>query len=355
MVRDDLSVFRIAMREMGKARPSPNPAVGAVVVRGGRVVARGHHRAAGAPHAEIVALRRAGGRARGATLYTTLEPCSHQGRTPPCTEAIVAAGIRQVVIGARDRNPRVRGGGARRLRRAGIRVRFAKPDWGMARALTPFFTAMRLRRPHVTLKLATSIDGRTATRRGESKWITSAGSRMETRFERSSYDAILVGVETVLKDDPRLDARIGGPLEPARVVLDSRLRTPLRGRLLRTKDAGPVLFAHVGDPGSRGRRLLERGAGLLRCRARGPRVDVVDLLRRLFSLGMISVLVEGGSEVAGAFVDEGLVDAVDLRLAPILIGGTGATPAVGGQGVARLRDALRVGTHDLHWSFTRFE
>jgi len=357
MTADDWRFFLVAIREALRARPSPNPPVGAVVARGGRIVARGHHRAAGDPHAEVVALRRAGAWARGATLFTTLEPCNHEGRTPPCTTAIAAAGIREVVVGARDPNPRVRGGGIERLRRLGVSVRMQAPAeerWNSERILEHFATATRLGRPHVDLKLATSIDGRIASRTGESKWITSAKSRENARWARRVFDAIVVGVGTVLADDPRLVAGVARALEPARVVLDSHLETPPRARMLRVR-GGPVVLAHVSAPGSRGRRLAARGAELLRCRARGGRVDVADLLRRLFARGMIGVRVEGGSRVAGAFADRRLVDSVTVYRAPVLVGGEDALGAVGGRGFARLAEAIRFGGDDdyRHFSIPR--
>jgi diaminohydroxyphosphoribosylaminopyrimidine deaminase/5-amino-6-(5-phosphoribosylamino)uracil reductase len=351
---DDWRYFLVAIREALRARPSPNPPVGAVVARGGRILARGHHRAAGEPHAEVVALRRAGRRARGATLYTTLEPCNHEGRTPPCTAAIRAAGIREVVVGARDPNPRVRGGGIERLRRHGIAVRFQEPPqerWNCERILEHFATATRLGRPHVDLKIATTIDGRIATHGGESKWITSAESRGNARWARRVFDAILVGVGTVLADDPRLVAGVGRRLEPARVILDSRLRTPAEARLFRAA-GGPVLVAHIGPASARGRRLAGAGAELLRCRSRGGRVDPADLLRHLHARGMIGVRVEGGSEIAGAFVDRRLVDSVTVYRAPLVVGGRDALAAVGGRGFARLARAIRFGGDDDYRHFT---
>ncbi len=313
--------------------------VGAVVVRGGRVVGEGWHTRPGAPHAEVVALERAGARARGARLYVNLEPCRHHGRTPPCTDAIIAAGVTEVIACLRDPDPRVNGGGFRALRAAGVRVRTGLCGEEAERVNAAFLTRHRTGRPLVTLKAGMSLDGRIATHAGDSRWITSAPARAAARRLRARHDAVLVGVGTVLADDPRLTA---GAASPARVVLDSRLRTPPGARLLQGP-GGPVLILGSARAAAARRRRLERaGAVVVPVRQRGGRVDLAAALETLARRGVGSVMIEGGGEVLGAALDAGVGDAVALFVAPRLVGGRGARPAFGGEGVPRLAGAAAV-------------
>lgn len=336
----------------GAGQTFPNPMVGAVVVRGGRVVGRGYHTRAGAPHAEAVALAQAGRRARGATLYVNLEPCCHFGRTPPCVDAIIEAGVRTVVACMKDPDPRVRGRGFRALRSAGVRVRWGGLARQARRLNEEFVRRMRVGRPAVTLKAGMTLDGRIATRAGESKWITSRRARAEGRDLRSEHDAVLVGVNTVLRDDPTLRTRPGrGPASggsrwpgPVRVVLDGRLRTPPRARLLSNGGPPVILVALRGAPAGRKRRLLERGALVIEAPGRSGRVAVAPVLRELSRRGITSVLVEGGSEVLGALLDARLADRLVLFVAGRVFGGRGALPVFGGRGAARLREAALLDT-----------
>jgi diaminohydroxyphosphoribosylaminopyrimidine deaminase/5-amino-6-(5-phosphoribosylamino)uracil reductase len=326
----------LARRAAG--RTAPNPMVGAVLVRRGRVVGRGWHRRAGAPHAEIVALQEAGRHARGATLYINLEPCCHFGRTPPCVDALVAAGVTGVVASLRDPDPRVRGRGFRALRSAGVRVRVGTLRREAEALNEPYLRAVRTGLPFVTLKAGMSVDGRIATREGRSRWITSGPARAEARRLRARHDAVLVGVNTLLADDPRLTAAGGGP-PPARVVLDARLRTPASCRLLRTA-GGPVVLVTLPDASPARRRRLERaGALVVEAPGRDGRVSLRATLRALARRGVRSVLVEGGSEVLGGALDEGIGDAVALYVAPRILGGRQALPAFGGRGAGRLAEA----------------
>jgi len=330
--------MRLALREArrGLGRTSPNPAVGAVLVKGGRVVARGHHVRAGSPHAEVVAIRRAGARARGADLYTTLEPCDHFGRTPPCTLAILEAGVRRVFVGSRDPNPLVDGRGIARLRRAGVAVArdVLRDECDAVNA--PWFRFITAGRPHVTLKAAVTLDGKIATRTGDSRWVTGPEARREAHRLRHRADAVLVGAGTARADDPRLTARLPGGRDPLRVVLDSRLRLPSSLRLFRQRSGAPTLVAHVS-----GRPRPRPGVEYLRCRGRGGRVSLPDLLGRLASRGVVDLLVEGGAEVHAAFLRQGLADRVELFLAPSIVGGDGV-PWSGALGVRRMADALRL-------------
>ena len=333
--------MRLALREArrGLGRTSPNPAVGAVLVKGGRVVGRGHHARAGAPHAEVMAIRDAGASARGADLYTTLEPCDHFGRTPPCSLAILEAGVRRVLSGSGDPNPRVNGRGIRRLRRAGVEVETGLLSEACDAINQPWFRFITTGRPHVTLKVAATLDGRIATASGDSRWVTGGEARAHVHRLRSAVDAVLVGSGTARADDPRLTARLPGGRgrDPIRVVLDSRLELPATLRLFRQRSAAATLVAHVaGTPPAR----PPRGVEYLRCRVKRGRVDLPDLLSRLGKRGVTRLLVEGGAQVNRAFLDAGLVDQLLLFVAPKIAGGGIAW--IGGKGAARMAEALPV-------------
>ncbi|MGQ9512066.1 bifunctional diaminohydroxyphosphoribosylaminopyrimidine deaminase/5-amino-6-(5-phosphoribosylamino)uracil reductase RibD [Thermodesulfitimonas sp.] len=333
--------FELAARARG--RTSPNPLVGAVVVRDGQVVGEGFHRQAGLPHAEIEALRVAGEAARGATLYVNLEPCCHTGRTGPCTEAIIAAGIKRVVAAMADPNPLVAGKGFARLREAGIEVATGLLE-KEARALNEaFIKYITTRRPFVILKTAMSLDGKIATVTGESKWITGPAARRYVHELRDSCDAILVGIGTVLQDDPSLTTRLPkGGRDPVRVILDSRARTPLTARVLTQESEAPTLIAVTEmAPGDRVVALREAGAEVLVC-GPGPAVDLGLLLSVLGEREITSLLVEGGSTVNASFLLQGLVDKLIWFIAPLIIGGHGAIGPVGGRGIEHLSRAIRL-------------
>jgi diaminohydroxyphosphoribosylaminopyrimidine deaminase/5-amino-6-(5-phosphoribosylamino)uracil reductase len=334
----------LTLAARGQGLTSPNPMVGAIVVRDGTVLAECFHERAGAAHAEAAALAAAGERARGATLYVTLEPCNHVGRTPPCVEAIARAGVRRVVAATRDSNPRVRGGGAAALRAAGIEVLTGCLEREARSLNRAFFTAVERQRPHVTIKWAMTLDGRIAAFDRRSQWITGEAARREVHRLRSQSDAIVTGIGTVLADDPALTVRLAEPWprEPYRVVVDSRARLPLDAELLRTGSRARVLVA-VGEaaPPQRVAALESAGVTVLSCKSREGRVDVADLGARLLALDVIAVLVEAGSELAGAFVQAGLVDRVAAFVAPKLLGGAQAPAPAGGAGLT-LADALRL-------------
>jgi diaminohydroxyphosphoribosylaminopyrimidine deaminase/5-amino-6-(5-phosphoribosylamino)uracil reductase len=326
----------------GAGRTSPNPMVGAVVVAGGQVVGRGYHPGAGEPHAEVFALREAEGRTRGATLYVTLEPCPHWGRTPPCTETIIASGIRRVVAAMHDPDHRVSGRGLRRLAEAAIETCVGVAE-GEARDLNEAYVKHRtIGLPFVTAKWAMSLDGRIATGSGESRWISGEASRTLAHERRAAADAILVGIGTVLRDDPALTARPYAARQPRRIILDSHLRIPVDAHVL-AQDGTPVIVATTKHASPAAREALEaRGVEVLVADGPQGRVDLTVLLQELGRRGVLNLLVEGGGGVHGAFFDGGLVDKVLIFVAPKILGGPGPSP-VGGTGVEALARAWRLG------------
>ncbi|MEW6772153.1 MAG: bifunctional diaminohydroxyphosphoribosylaminopyrimidine deaminase/5-amino-6-(5-phosphoribosylamino)uracil reductase RibD [Bacillota bacterium] len=342
---DDESFIRRTLELAARARglTSPNPLVGAVVVRDGRVVAEGYHRRAGLPHAEIEALQAAGEAARGATLYVNLEPCCHTGRTGPCTEAIIAAGVKRVVAAMVDPNPLVAGKGIARLREAGIDVAVGVVEDEARRLNEAFIKYVTARRPFVVLKTAMSLDGKIATVTGESRWITGEAAREYVHQLRNTCDAVLVGIGTVLKDDPSLTTRLPeGGRDPVRVILDSSARMPLEARVLNQDSEAPTLVATTEvAPAERLAALRQAGAEVLVC-GRGPQVNLDLLLAELAAREIVSVLVEGGSTVNASFLLQGLVDKVVWFIAPRIIGGREALGPVGGSGIRHLARAIRL-------------
>jgi diaminohydroxyphosphoribosylaminopyrimidine deaminase/5-amino-6-(5-phosphoribosylamino)uracil reductase len=328
----------------GAGLTSPNPIVGAVLVAAGRAAGEGFHARAGGAHAEAGALAQAGAAARGATLYVTLEPCNHRGRTPPCVEAIRTAGVKRVVIGTRDPNPRVPGGGADALAGTGVEVAMGCREREAIALNQVFITAARRGRPHVTLKWAATLDGATADSRRSSRWVTGTQARLEAHRLRSRADAVVVGIGTALADDPALDVRLGSPWprEPFRVVVDSFARLPVTARLIEAGRPERALVA-VTDAADAERvgELEARGVTVLRCKSQEGHVDVTDLVSRLGGLDVSGILVEGGGTLASAFLEAGLVDRIVAFTAPMLLGGAASPRAVGGAGLL-LPEAIRL-------------
>lgn len=311
----------LALAERGAGAVSPNPMVGAIVVRNGRVVGKGWHRAFGGPHAEAGALRAAGQRARGATLYVNLEPCAHWGKTPPCTARIIAAGIRRVVVGMIDPNPRVRGRGVRALRAAGIVVAAGVEEEACRLLNEEFITYIRTGRPFVTVKLAVSLDGRIALRRGEPRRISNARSRALVHAMRARADAVLVGAGTVIADDPRLNVRAARGASPLRVVVDGRFRVPERARLFRGGGRAIVYTTPAAEARhpAKAARLRARGIGVVSIPPRsGGKIPAAAILRHLGGLGVASLLVEGGAATAEAF--RGAAGRLVVITAPVIFG-----------------------------------
>jgi diaminohydroxyphosphoribosylaminopyrimidine deaminase/5-amino-6-(5-phosphoribosylamino)uracil reductase len=334
--------LRLARRGLG--RTSPNPVVGAVIVKDGRIVGQGYHRAAGKPHAEVEAIRNAGSEARGAELFVTLEPCNHHGRTPPCTEAIREAGIGRVYFGIEDPNPGVTGGGESTLRKAGIDVVGPVLEHRCRRQNEVYLTNVSQRRPFVYLKLAMSLDGRIATRTGHSQWITSEKARAKVHRLRDRVSAVMVGIGTVVADDPRLTTRLPGGRgrNPIRIVVDSQLRTPPSAAILNSPGGPGVIIASASEPCAERRLALERKGARVLTTSGCSRVDLKDLMPRLFKIGITSILIEGGGGLAWGALDARVVDRCLFFYAPLIIGGESAHPGIGGTGISRLEDAPRL-------------
>jgi diaminohydroxyphosphoribosylaminopyrimidine deaminase/5-amino-6-(5-phosphoribosylamino)uracil reductase len=334
--------LRLAARGLG--RTWPNPAVGCVVVKDGRVVGRGWTQPGGRPHAEVEALRRAGAEALGATAYISLEPCAHYGQTPPCTMALLHAGIRRAVIATTDPDPRVDGRGIAQLRQAGVAVEVGLEGAAAASLNAGFFLRVRAGRPRVTLKLATSLDGRIATRAGASRWITGQAARELGHHLRATHDAILIGSGTALADDPALTCRLPGldDRTPVRIVLDGRLRLRPDSRLAASARAAPTWVITCADARAQRRAALERrGVEVLEAPASASgALDLTAVLALLAARGLTRVLVEGGSAIAAAFLGAGLIDRLVWFQAPLVIGGDGLA-AVGALGRDALADCPR--------------
>lgn len=334
--------MRLALENARAAQgqTAPNPLVGSVIVNDGRLVGIGAHLKPGEPHAEIHALRMAGDHARGATIYVTLEPCSHHGRTGPCAEAIVQAGLARVVVAAPDPNPLVAGSGIRILREAGIEVIEGVLREESERLNEVFNRYIVSKRPFVTVKSAVTMDGKIATRSSSSRWITSAEAREDVHRLRHESGAILVGVQTILHDDSQLNTRLPGGRNPLRIVLDSTLRIPEHARVITDGEAPTWIFTgSQADPDKR-RRLESAGVRVIE--TSGERVNLDEVLDALGAGEISSLLVEGGGQVIASFVEQGLADKLVLYMAPKLVGGKDAPTFVEGLGISDMNDAVQL-------------
>ncbi len=340
----DEKYMRTALRLAAKAwgRTSPNPMVGAVLVKDGRIIGSGYHRKAGTPHAEAIALSEAGPAAGGATLYVTLEPCSHTDkRTPPCTLAIVQGRVARVVAAMHDPNPKVSGNGANALRAAGIEVATGVLEKEARTLNEAYIKHVTTGMPFVTLKIAQTLDGKIATAKGESKWITGEEARKEAHRLRDRNDAVLVGINTVLKDDPSLTTRIPGGRDAVRVIVDGRLRIPLNARVLtQNSPAMTMISTLAGVSKSKIARLQEAGAEVLAVKGSNGRVDMKDLFRKLGKRGFMSVMIEGGAGINASALKSGMVDKVVLFIAPRLMTGQDSVSSIGGDAPKRLKKAF---------------
>lgn len=343
---DDLRFLRrtLLLARRARGHTSPNPMVGAMVVQDGRVVGEGFHPRAGAPHAEVYALLAAGEAAAGGTLYVSLEPCAHYGRTPPCTDRVIAAGLRRVVFAALDLDPRVAGAGLAQLQQAGLTVEYGALADDEARLNEAYRHWQRTRTPFVTLKMAASLDGRIATCAGESRWISGAAARRDVHRLRDASDAILTTSRTVAADNPSLTARLPGARDPRRVVVDAHARTPATARVYDPAATPPLLATLVDDP-ARLAPYRARGVEVLVLPATEGHVDLPALLRTLGEREILSLLVEAGGTFAAALLHARAVQKVRWYLAPRLIGGREAVPAVGDPGFPHLADLPHL--HDV--------
>jgi diaminohydroxyphosphoribosylaminopyrimidine deaminase/5-amino-6-(5-phosphoribosylamino)uracil reductase len=328
----------LALAEKGAGRTSPNPLVGALVVQKGNVVGEGFHAYFGGPHAEVAALRKAGARAKGATLYVTLEPCSTWGKTPPCVDPMIESGVSRVVVGSLDPNPKNRRSGIRRLREAGISVQVGLLKEEVEKQNRSFFKRMKSGLPYVVLKMAQSLDGKIATRTGESRWISSPPARRLVHRLRAEADAVLVGKKTALQDNPRLQAEQDGE-KPWRVVLDPKMELSPKARCFQ---GSQLTFLAVSEKTLRGISAKRSSARrtVLPIPEREGKLALKPLLRTLAALGVNHLLVEGGGEVAWSFLREGLVDELIWIVAPKIVGGRSAKTSVEGEGIAKLSTAF---------------
>jgi len=331
------------LAKKGIGKTDPNPMVGAVLVKDGKVISTGYHKRAGLAHAEIEALSKAGRKAKGSTLYVNLEPCSHFGRTPPCVNRIIKDGVKRVVVGMRDPNPLVNGKGIAELKAHGLEVRSGVLMREAGKINRIFAARMARKRPFVTIKVAQSLDGKIATYTGDSKWITGEASRRYVHRLRSRVDAVLVGVNTVINDDPLLTARVGNVRkQPLRVVLDSRLRIPRKSRIL-CLDPSTVIIATTNRSSAKDRSILENmGVKVLVLREARGQVDLSGLLKYLGERGVSHILVEGGGKVVASFLKNGLVDEAMFFISPKIIGGKEAITSVEGDGIRLVEKAPRL-------------
>lgn len=340
----------LLLAEKGSGATSPNPLVGAVIIKEGRVIGEGWHQRAGGPHAEVNAIKNASESVEGSTIYVNLEPCSHYGRTPPCASLLAEKKLNRVVIAMEDPNPLVAGKGIQLLRDSGIQV-----DVGLHRLealkLNDIFIKYIIRKsPFVLLKAAMTLDGKTATRTGDSKWISGEESRNHVHRLRNRYSAILAGVNTVMKDDPELTTRLEGiqGRNPLRIIIDSKGSIPVNARVLKQTDDKKTIVGTTEDmPESRKKLLEAQGAEVITLGKRNGRVDLLQLLKELGNRGIDSVLVEGGGTVAASFLEADLVDKVAFFIAPLIIGGKAATTPVMGEGVELIRDGCRLKYKDI--------
>ena len=343
----DFMAYSLSMAELARGYTSPNPAVGAVLVHDGVVVGLGHTQQPGMAHAEVMAINQAGEMARGATMYVTLEPCCHHGKTPPCTDAIINAGISEVHIAVSDPNPRVCGKGIRQLEAAGIKITVGEYEQKAREINEGYFKYIQTGMPFVIAKFAMSLDGKIATRAGDSKWITGDEARNYAHGQRHIVDAVMVGANTILADDPQLTARgysgKGGrsKLQPLRVIVDGKGRVPATARIF--SEPGKTLVAvaeqYLSDEA---RRLSRAGTEYVALRSEDGMIDIAELLKILGQRQVTTVMVEGGGKLLGNIFDRRLVDKVLTFIAPIIIGGDEATTAVGGAGVAKVSEALQL-------------
>jgi diaminohydroxyphosphoribosylaminopyrimidine deaminase/5-amino-6-(5-phosphoribosylamino)uracil reductase len=342
---EDYMRMVLSLGRRGLGTTSPNPMVGALLVKGKRIVGKGYHRKAGFPHAEVIALSEAKEEARGATLFINLEPCVHMGRTPPCVNAVIAAGVKKVVVSMLDPNPLVNGKGVEALRKAGIDVKVGLLEEEAKRLNEAFIVSMERKRPFFTMKAAVSLDGKIATKTCDAKWISNEESRRFANKLRSVMDGIIVGINTVISDNPLLVPKVVKPKKiPVRIILDSKLRIPLSCDVVKTAEKYRTwVFTSEDSRSDRETRLKSLGLDVIRVgKDEGGRVSLKQVCDELYKREIQNVLVEGGGEINSSLLKEGLLDKILLFYAPILIGGKSALNLIGGKGIDFLRDAFKI-------------
>ena len=340
----------LALAEKARGKTSPNPLVGALVVKDGNIIGRGYHQKAGGPHAEVFALEEAGANAKDATLYVTLEPCSHYGRTPPCTEKIIACGVKRVVAAMMDPNPKVAGRGLQQLRQAGIEVEVGLCEEEAKRLNEVFLKYISTGKPFVILKTGMSLDGKIATRTGDSRWITNEKSRAYVHQIRNQVDAIMVGIGTILKDDPQLTTRLpnGQGSDPVRVIVDSSAQIPVSCKVLNQESSAETIIATTTKASPEKLSLLSaKGARILVIEEKNGHVNMHKLMEELGKLEITSLLVEGGSSINGAVIRDKLVDKVFFFIAPKIIGGEKAPSPIGGIGVETMKEVIKLKDYQM--------
>jgi len=345
--KTDVAFMRESLRQArkGLGRTSPNPAVGAVIVRDGNVIATGYHHKAGLPHAEMEALNKLGGMARDGTLYVTLEPCSHFGRTPPCTEAILKSGLKRVVVGMNDPNPDVSGGGCKLLKKNGVLVTSGVLEKECRRLNESFLKFVTSRYPFVIVKSALTIDGWTATAAGNSKWITNEESRQFVHRLRDRVDAVMVGIGTVLADDPCLTTRLkrGRSKDPLRVAVDTHLRTPLNAKIVNHDSSARTLIAVGPDVTPEDQEMFNRkDVSILKCPVRDEKIELNALMKLLADMSVTSLLVEGGASIIGSMLRERLIDKFYVFKANKIFGGSNGIPMATGPGPEKMSECLNL-------------
>jgi diaminohydroxyphosphoribosylaminopyrimidine deaminase/5-amino-6-(5-phosphoribosylamino)uracil reductase len=344
MKKDHLYFMNLAMKLALKAKgkTSPNPMVGALVVKNGKIVGRGFHEKAGSSHAEVIALDEAAKFAKAATLYVTLEPCAHFGRTPPCVDRIIKSGIREVVVGMVDPNPLNNGKGVNILKQHKIKVKVGFLEEDLRKINAAFIKYISKRMPFVTVKVAQSLDGKIATKSGDSKWITSDKSRAYAHRMRRDYDAIMVGVNTILRDNPRLDVWFSKQ-QPRKIVVDSQLSTPQSANIF-SKNTKTIIVTLPSKPGqeTENRKILSGKAKILEVKEKAGQINLKDMVKKLAQLEITNILVEGGGTLNGSLFDEGLIDKLIFFVSPKIIGGKEAISSVMGKGIARIDKAIKL-------------
>ncbi len=332
----------IELAKRGEGKVNPNPMVGAVIVKDGIIIGEGYHEKYGEGHAEVNAFESLKEDPSGATMYVTLEPCSHYGKTPPCVDKIIQSKIKRVVIGMIDPNPLVAGNGVDKLKRAGIEVKVGVLEDKCKKLNEIFIKYILTKKPYVVLKTAMSLDGKIATRNGESKWISSEKSRLQVHNLRNKFSAIMVGVNTVIKDNPELTCRIKNGNDPIRIIVDSTLRIPINSKVLQNKDNKTIIATTKRASINSMQELLKKNIKVIIIDEKNGQVDLNALIKKLGELGIDSILLEGGSTLNYSALEENIVDKVMIYIAPKIIGGESSKTPVGGRGIDKLKDAFKL-------------